>query len=125
MGKIFKMANAETDTPIRRDGRRKLQPKMKKTKKKTKTPWRSPRPRDSNDVFDSRPEQVLALRKAMEWSRRELGIYLGLYVSFKDCFSIYRWEKNLARPHLVHRAKMLQLVEMIRDDYLKVLTAPR
>ncbi len=101
---------------------------MKKTKKKTKTtktPWRSPRPRDSNNVFDSLPEQVLALRKAMDWSRRELGIYLGLYVSSKDCFSIYRWEKGIARPHLVHRAKMLQLVEMVRADYLKVLTAPR
>ena len=97
---------------------------MKKTKK-TKTPWRSPRPRDSNDVFDARPEEIFALRKAVGWTRRDFGTYLGVYVSSKDCFSVYRWEKGIARPHLVHRAKMLQLVVMFESEYLKVLAALR
>ena len=42
--------------------------------------------------------QILALRRALGWSRQTLGRYLGLYVNPKDCYTIYRWEKGLARP---------------------------
>ena len=77
--------------------------------------------RTRNDIFDSRPKEILALRKSIGWTRRGLGSVLGLYLNARDCYTIYRWEKGLSKPHQIYRAKLLQLVERFRSEYLEAL----
>jgi hypothetical protein len=80
-----------------------------------------------NDIFDSKPKQILALRKCLKWNRADLGAMLGLCINFprRDCFSVYRWEHGMCRPHPVYRSKLVQIVEMFRQEYLQSLAALR
>ena len=63
------------------------------------------------------PHQVLALRRALGWSRQKLDRYLGLYVNPKDCYTIYRWEKGLARPRPCFREILAELAVKYLDEY--------
>jgi transcriptional regulator with XRE-family HTH domain len=74
-----------------------------------------------SDIFDSRPQQILALRKAIGWSRQSLGRHLNLYLNPKDCYTIYRWEKGLARPRRWMRMKLCFLANCYREKYLHEL----
>ena len=76
-----------------------------------------------NDIFSAQPDEIKALRRALGWSRADLGALLGIYVNSdrRDCYSVYRWEQGLSRPHPVFRSKMLYIVQMYRYEYLRSL----
>ena len=100
---------------------------MRKRKRKLRTRLTSLLPKFSNEVFDSRPDEIFALRKCIGWSRLEMGLCVGLSVNQTagDCHGIYRWERGISRPHTIYRVKLLQLVELFRDQYLEKLNAIR
>ena len=71
--------------------------------------------------FSAQPREIQALRRALGWSRQELGYYLGLYLNRRDCYTIYRWEKGISRPRKALKAKMLGLVMKVQGRYLGAL----
>lgn len=56
--------------------------------------------------FRGLPHEMLALRKALGWSRQQLGRQLGVYVGKCDCETVRRWEKGICRPRPHFRAIM-------------------
>jgi transcriptional regulator with XRE-family HTH domain len=73
---------------------------------------------DGSLIFDCRPEEILALRKALGWTRRDLGYYLGAYLNPRDCYTVYRWEKGLAKPRRWFREQLRQLANYFAKDYI-------
>jgi len=70
-----------------------------------------------NAGFNCEPHEILALRKALGWSLQELGEYLGLYINPRDCYTVYRWEKGLAKPRRQFRLELSRLASQFREDY--------
>ena len=66
-------------------------------------------------------EGYLYVARALGWSRQALGRYLGLYVNPKDCYTIYRWEKGLARPRSHFRLAMSLLAFNHQSAYRREL----
>ena len=83
-----------------------------------------------NDIFRSTPTQIRALLKAVGWTRYELGRYIGVFCrKYKDkngyliriSPTVSKWTSGKHRPGTQSRQKMVQLVEMYRNEYLDAL----
>ena len=81
----------------------------------------------SNEIFDARPQEIFALRKALGWTRLEFASFCGVFCDTKrdDSPTVRRWETGRARPHAVHRWKLVHLSELFHDQYLEKLNAIR
>ena len=81
----------------------------------------------SNEIFDARPQEIFALRKAVGWTRLEFASFCGVFCDTRrdDSPTVRRWETGRARPHAVHRWKLVHLSELFRDPYLEKLNAIR
>jgi hypothetical protein len=93
--------------------------RKRKRRPRTST-WGVMEPLTKSEIFDSRPEEIFALRKAIGWSRADLGNLLTIYINVdrRDCETVRRWERGLARPQKLHRIKLVILAEKFRDAYL-------
>jgi transcriptional regulator with XRE-family HTH domain len=81
----------------------------------------------SNKFFDAHPEEIFALRKAVGWTRLEFASFCGVFCDTlrDDSPTVRRWERGRARPHAVHRGKLVHLAELFHDQYLEKLSAIR
>lgn len=83
-----------------------------------------------NDIFRSTPVQIRALLKAVGWTRYELGRYIGVFCrKYKDnngylihiSPTVTKWTSGKHKPGTQSKQKMVQLVEMYRNEYLEAL----
>ena len=83
-----------------------------------------------NDVFQSKPIQILALLRAVGWTRFELARYVGVSTRIytdKDGYTIrvsptvQRWTAGVHVPSPASRERMVALVEMYRNEYITAL----
>ncbi len=71
---------------------------------------------DSNEIFNSEPHQIFALRYSARWSIDDFaGVLYCAPCTVKD------WERGQARPGYVYRVRLVQLVERWHDEYLEAL----
>ncbi len=73
--------------------------------------------------FKSTPDHIRALRKALNWTQRDLANYLGTYLCEKarHSITISSWERGLHKPRMVYRRKMAQLAHYYREEWLSAL----
>ena len=83
------------------------------------------------DYFQSKPDQIRALRKAIGWSRYDLGKHCGLYLQkvlrpgrrkkYGVCKTVANWETAKTRPMRVFRFQLTRLAELYKEEYLAEL----
>lgn len=83
-----------------------------------------------NDVFQATPIQIRALLKAVGWTQYELARYVGVstrHYTDKDGYTIrvsptvQKWTGGIHAPTPQSRERMMQLVEMYRNEYIIAL----
>lgn len=74
-----------------------------------------------NEIFQATPRQIKALRKALGWTQRDLGVFLNLYHKHRVCPTVSRWETNTRKPSYQNQTRMLNLVQMYQTEYLEAL----
>lgn len=83
-----------------------------------------------NDIFRATPLQIRALLKAVNWTRFELGRYVGVFCrqytdkngyKIKISPTVTKWTSGKHRPGTQSRQRMVQLVELYRNEYLEAL----
>ena len=69
--------------------------------------------------FKATPVQIKALRKALNWTQRDLASFLNLYLAknVRFCHTVSRWERGLHKPSKWHVAKMETLVHYYQTSY--------
>lgn len=85
-----------------------------------------------NDIFRSTPTQIRALLKAVNWTRYELGRFVGVFCrqyvdkngyTIRISPTVTKWTSGKNKPGTQSRRAMVQLVEMYRNEYLEALQA--
>lgn len=83
-----------------------------------------------NDIFRATPTQIRALLKAVGWTRYELGRYVGVFTrtyvdkngyKIKISPTVTKWTSGKHKPGTQSRQRMVQLVELYRNEYLEAL----
>ncbi len=80
-----------------------------------------------NDVFQSTPIQIMALLKAVGWTRFELARYVGVSTriytdpqgyTIRVSPTVQRWTAGVHVPGAQSRERMTALVEMYLNEYI-------
>lgn len=80
-------------------------------------------PKMANDIFSGKPEEIVALRRALQWTTADLANYLGLKVYDHSNYTsaVQNWEQGKSKPAPVYLVRMLPLVEICRKEYYQGL----